>query len=43
MNNEQLPAKMCTGKKAVIEMALTLAPLAGVAGEDGMDVQLWLL
>lgn len=36
-------AKLGAGKEVTLQVVRTLVPLAGVAGEDGMDVQLWLL
>lgn len=41
---EQRPrAELGAGQEVMPEAVRTLVPLAGVAGEDGMDVQLWLL
>lgn len=41
---EQWPrAELGAGQEVTPEAVRTLVPLAGVAGEDGMDVQLWLL
>lgn len=36
-------AELGAGQEVIPEAVRTLVPLAGVAGEDGMDVQLWLL